>query len=190
VAGLGPCGARSSGEAELLGYGAIRGIDPKIDPASRLVNVRAEVANPEGRLTPGQFVEVRVELPRVSDVLSLPQTAVVTSLYGDYVFVVRPAKDEGGAANGGEQSETSSTSAVTPAEAQDGNQAAQKQLVVNQVFVKLGRRSGGRVEIVEGLSAGDQVVSAGQNRLTSGMPVVVATENDEAAGEGTQAGAQ
>src|SRR5690606_25664516 len=27
VAGLGPCGARSSGEAELLGYGAIRGID-------------------------------------------------------------------------------------------------------------------------------------------------------------------
>jgi len=179
----------SASDENLTFTGAIRGIDPKIDPASRLVNVRAEVANPEGRLTPGQFVEVRVELPAESDVLALPQTAVVTSLYGDYVFVVRPAQDQGGEATGA-QSETSSANAATPAQAQEADQPAEPQHVVNQVFVKLGRRSGGRVEIVEGLSAGDQVVSAGQNRLTNGMPVVIAPENGDAQGEGAQAGAQ
>ena len=73
--------------------GTIRGIDPKIDPASRLVTVRAEVANPEGKLTPGQFVQVRVELPEENNVLALPQTALTSSLYGDFIFVVhRPSR--------------------------------------------------------------------------------------------------
>lgn len=44
--------------------GVVTGIDPKIDPSSRLVSVRARIDNPEGRLSPGQFVQVRVELPR------------------------------------------------------------------------------------------------------------------------------
>ncbi|TIT83865.1 MAG: efflux transporter periplasmic adaptor subunit, partial [Mesorhizobium sp.] len=50
--------------------------------------------------------------------------------------------------------------AQKPAEA--GQQPA---LVLSQVFVKLGRRNNGMVEISEGLKAGDQVVTAGQNRL-------------------------
>ncbi|PZN59346.1 MAG: efflux transporter periplasmic adaptor subunit, partial [Proteobacteria bacterium] len=58
--------------------GKITGIDPKIDPASRLVSVRAEVANPEGKLTPGQFVQVRVELPEEKGVIALPQTALTS----------------------------------------------------------------------------------------------------------------
>ena len=47
------------------------------------------------------------------------------------------------------------------------------ELAANQVFVKVGRRNEGKVEIVEGLKAGDQVVTAGQNRLFNGMPVTV-----------------
>ncbi|RUY88405.1 efflux transporter periplasmic adaptor subunit, partial [Mesorhizobium sp. M7A.F.Ca.CA.003.01.2.1] len=46
-------------------------------------------------------------------------------------------------------------------------------LVLSQVFVKPGRRNQGMVEIVEGLKAGDEVVTAGQNRLFNGMSVVV-----------------
>ncbi|WP_163265084.1 efflux RND transporter periplasmic adaptor subunit [Chelativorans alearense] len=150
-----------SDEQNLSYTGAIRGIDPKIDPSSRLANVRAEVANPDGGLVPGQFAEVKVDLPKESDVLALPQTAVVTSLYGDYAYVVRPAED-----------------------GEDG--ADQSSLVVRQVFVKTGRRSGEMVEIVEGLSAGDQVVTAGQNRLSNGTPVTVADGN----GDGGDATAQ
>jgi membrane fusion protein (multidrug efflux system) len=46
-------------------------------------------------------------------------------------------------------------------------------LVARQVFVKLGRRAEGLVEIKSGLSAGDVVVTAGQNRLYSGVAVAI-----------------
>ncbi|MFE3838428.1 efflux RND transporter periplasmic adaptor subunit [Pseudogemmobacter sonorensis] len=46
-------------------------------------------------------------------------------------------------------------------------------LTVEQVFVTLGRRSGGRIEVVEGIEGGDRIVTSGQNRLTSGARVVI-----------------
>jgi membrane fusion protein, multidrug efflux system len=191
-------GTGSAGD-ELPFTGSIRGIDPKVDPTSRLVTVRAEVANPEGKLTPGQFVQVRVELPKEDDVIALPQTALTTSLYGDYVFLVRP-KTEGGAsgpaakpeetpasgeatASTGEKpaaDRAKSAEAEKPADpakpADSPNSAAEAekpQLQLAQAFVKVGRRYGGLVEIQQGVSAGDEVVTAGQNRLSNGMSVVV-----------------
>ncbi|UCI08742.1 efflux RND transporter periplasmic adaptor subunit [Mesorhizobium sp. B1-1-8] len=200
--------------------GSIRGIDPKIDPASRLVSIRGEVANPEGKLTPGQFVQIRVELPEENNVISVPQTAVTSSLYGDYVFVVVPPKPAGATAapaakpedqtsatdkpagdtakpqadatkpvadaaktgtdaakpgdttkpadNAAKPADKAGAEAAKPAEA-----AQQPALVISQVFVKLGRRNNGMVEITEGLKDGDQVVTAGQNRLFNGMSVAV-----------------
>jgi len=188
--------------ADLSFAGSIRGIDPKIDPASRLVSIRGEVANPEGKLTPGQFVQIRVELPRENNVISVPQTAVTTSLYGDYVFVVEPAKPAASAAAApakpDEQKAAVAADAAKPADASkpatdaakpadatakpadkaaDGakpaDAAQQPALVISQVFVKLGRRNNGMVEITQGLKDGDQVVTAGQNRLFNGMSVAV-----------------
>lgn len=123
--------------------GAITGIDPRVDPATRLVALRGSVAAPQGGLTPGQFVRISVALPAEEGVIALPQTALSTSLYGDYVYVVRPS---------------------------EGNA---EQLQVQQVFVQPGRRSGGVVEIVSGVAPGDQVVTAGQNRLSNGQPAIV-----------------
>ncbi len=176
--------------------GAIRGIDPKIDPSSRLVNIRAEVANPDGKLTPGQFVQVRVELPEEQNVLSLPQTALTTSLYGDYIFVVQPAKSAEAAPAQPAKAEEKPAAAATdkpadakpadamkpaadamkPAATDPAKSAAEGDkpaLVLSQVFVKPGRRNQGMVEIVDGLKAGDEVVTAGQNRLFNGMSVNV-----------------
>lgn len=123
--------------------GALTGIDPRVDPASRLVALRGSIDNPMGKLTPGQFVRIRVILPAESGVIALPQTTVSASLYGDYVYIVRPSE------------------------------ADAAQLELRQVFVKLGRRSGGVVEIVEGVSPGDQVVTAGQNRLSNGQSATI-----------------
>ncbi|TJV40823.1 MAG: efflux RND transporter periplasmic adaptor subunit [Mesorhizobium sp.] len=209
--------------------GAIRGIDPKIDPSSRLVNIRAEVANPDGKLTPGQFVQVRVELPEEQNVLILPQTALTTSLYGDYVFVVQPAKPAAPAkpeekpaaatdkaadakpadakpadamkpatdatkpaaeaakpaADAAKPADQPATDAAKPAA--EGDKPA---LVLSQVFVKPGRRNQGMVEIVEGLKAGDEVVTAGQNRLFNGMSVNVDNTIDPTKSANKQAGQQ
>jgi membrane fusion protein (multidrug efflux system) len=175
------------GDGELPFSGTIRGIDPKIDPTSRLVTVRAELANPEGKLTPGQFVQVRVELPEENNVLTVPQTALTSSLYGDFVFVVRPAKPAAAAAPDAgakpeEKPATDTAAEATAAKSEEKPAAApaqpraeeqKPQLVLAQVFVKPGRRNGGLVEILEGLAPGDEVVTAGQNRLSNGMSVAV-----------------
>lgn len=191
---LGLGGGGGSGDMPFAG--AIRGIDPKIDPSSRLVNIRAEVANPDGKLTPGQFVQVRVELPEEQNVLSLPQTALTTSLYGDYIFVVQPAKpaeaapaqvekpadakpadakpaDPKAADAAKPAADVAKPADAKPADAAKPAEAEKPALVLSQVFVKPGRRNQGMVEIVEGLKAGEEVVTAGQNRLFNGMSVNV-----------------
>ncbi|MFA6156934.1 efflux RND transporter periplasmic adaptor subunit [Mesorhizobium sp.] len=209
------------GGADMPFAGAIRGIDPKIDSSSRLVNVRAEVANPEGKLTPGQFVQVRVELPEEQNVLTLPQTALTTSLYGDYIFVVLPAKPaEAPAAQTAKPEEKPAAPAADkPADAKPADAmkpaadaakpatdaakpadnatdpakpagADQPALVLSQVFVKPGRRNQGMVEIVEGLKAGDEVVTAGQNRLFNGISVTVDNTIDPSKSANKQADQQ
>jgi membrane fusion protein (multidrug efflux system) len=124
--------------------GKVTAIEPKIDPGSRLVLVRAEVENPEGKLAPGQFLRVRVELPVEDGVMALPQTVLSSNLYGDSVYIVRTSGE--------------------------GDQQVQ---TVEQVFVKAGRRSLGLVEILDGVHPGDRVVTAGQNRLTGGARVAI-----------------
>jgi membrane fusion protein, multidrug efflux system len=135
------------GELEVSGH--IIGIDPKIDPNTRLVTVRAEVENPSDALNPGQFLQVRVELAPEDGVIALPQTAVSSNLYGDSVFIVR---------------------SEPAAEGED------EELTVEQVFVQVGRRSQALVEVVEGVDPGDRVVTAGQNRLSGGARVTI--DND------------
>lgn len=139
-------------------HGSIEGIDPKVDPASRLVSVRASIGDAHGRLTPGQFVQIKVLLPPRDGVIAVPQTALITSLYGDYVYVVKPAAAQ-------EQDAKAS---------QDGA----GKLEVRQVFVTAGSRSAGLVEIATGVSEGDQVVTAGQNRLFNGAPVTIGEDVD------------
>ncbi|MCV0393733.1 MAG: efflux RND transporter periplasmic adaptor subunit [Rhizobiaceae bacterium] len=158
-------------DAEFPFEGSIIGIEPKVDPVTRLVLVRARIDNPDGRLSPGQFVQVRVILPREEGVVALPQTAVVSSLYGDYVYVVRPAGESGpdeaaSAEDAGEGEPGGDASAST-------GEADAPSLVARQVFVKIGRRSGGLIEITEGVSAGDRVITAGQNRLNNNAPVTI-----------------
>ncbi|PSM17979.1 MULTISPECIES: efflux RND transporter periplasmic adaptor subunit [Nitratireductor] len=151
--------------------GKVTGIEPRVDPQTRLVALRAEITDAGGRLSPGQFVQVRVELPAEGDVLVVPQTALITSLYGDYLFVVAPAEDA--------------------AEASDGDGADDgPALIARQVFVKTGRRAGGVIEIVSGVSAGDEVVTAGQNRLTNNGPVAVDNSVEPAAARSGEAAAQ
>lgn len=146
--------------------GAVTGIDPRVDPATRLVALRGSVANADGKLTPGQFVRIRLDLPAEEGVIALPQTAVSASLYGDYVYIVRP-KEGAEAPKEGE----------APA------------LEVRQVFVQTGRRSGGLVEVVKGVAAGDQVVTAGQNRLSNGQPAAIDNSvNPAAEATGTAVG--
>jgi membrane fusion protein, multidrug efflux system len=159
--------------------GKITGIDPKIDPQTRLVSVRAEVGNPDSALRPGQFARVRVQLPAKENVIALPQTAVVTSLYGDYVYVVEEAEEQPAAA----ATATNDQGAQAPAAGSSGDEAgspAAPRLVAKQVFVEIGRRQGNQIEIATGLEPGQQVVTSGQNKLANNAPVTINNTVDPA----------
>lgn len=147
--------ALGSEDGELRYSGRIIGIEPRIDPATRLVSVRAEIENSEADLNPGQFVRVRVDLPEEDGIIALPQTAVIASLYGDFVYTVVSVEDDGDTAD----------AAADEEEAQP--------MQVRQVFVQTGRRNGNLIEVREGLSDGDVVVTAGQNRLSNGSAVTI-----------------
>jgi membrane fusion protein, multidrug efflux system len=132
-------------ETDLPFTGRIIGKDPRVDPKTRLVSVQALIeANKDGAILPGQFLHVEVVLPPQPNVVTLPQTAVITSLYGDYVYTVE-------------------------SEERDGQQVQ----AVKQVFVKAGRRRGGSVEVLSGVTPGQQVVASGQNKLQAGATVKV-----------------
>jgi len=145
--------------------GVITGIDPKVDPQTRLVAVQAELDNGDGRVLPGQFLHVRIEMPAQEGVIALPQTAVVSSLYGDYVYVVEAPKGD------------AEKSAQVAAKMSPNGQMPS---VVRQAYVTAGQRDNGMVAIEKGLSAGQKVVTAGQNKLQNGSLVLIDNTIDPA----------
>ncbi|MCL6414742.1 efflux RND transporter periplasmic adaptor subunit [Aestuariirhabdus sp. Z084] len=75
--------------------GQIQAIDSRIDTNTRNILVRAVVDNPEGLLTPGMFAAIRVLVGEAEPVITLPETAIAYSLYGDTVFLVETDADGG-----------------------------------------------------------------------------------------------
>ncbi len=120
--------------------------DARVSEASRMITVRGKLENPEGRLVPGMYSDVKVIVGEPAPVVTIPQSAVTYSLYGDSVFAVVKAKDA------------------------DPN-AKEPDLEAERRFVKLGLVRDGRVNVVEGIKPGDQIVIAGQNKIDQGSKV-------------------
>lgn len=69
--------------------GVVTAISSKVDVNTRTLSVRAKIPNPDKKLLPGIFADVEVLLPTKKNVLTLPQTAISFSLYGNSVYVVK-----------------------------------------------------------------------------------------------------
>jgi membrane fusion protein, multidrug efflux system len=63
-------------------------VDNAVERTSGTVRVRAVLANPEGKLYPGQFVRAKVEGVSLANAVSIPRKAVMSSAQGTAVFVV------------------------------------------------------------------------------------------------------
>ena len=125
--------------------GKITAINPKIETASRNIQVRATLPNADQKLLPGMFATVQLETGAAQRLITLPQTAVSYNPYGSLVYLV----DKGKGADG------------------------KPQLSARQVFVTTGATRGDQVAILKGVAEGDMVVTSGQIKLRNGVPVVV-----------------
>lgn len=125
--------------------GKISAIEPQVERDTRNIRVRAVVDNPEGKLLPGMFARIDIELPARDKVVTIPHAAVTHSPYGDAVFVVAEQTDDAG----------------------------QRVLRVTNTVVVTGATRGDQIAITSGLPAGATVVTAGQQKLRNGSIVVV-----------------
>ena len=125
--------------------GRITAMNSVVDEATRNVQIQATFRNPNGRLRPGMFLQVRASLGRDASVIGMPASAVNYAPYGNSVYVVKQMKGPNGAAYRG----------------------------VEQRFVRVGPRRGDQVSIVSGLEAGEEVVTSGGFKLRSGAAVLI-----------------
>lgn len=128
--------------------GEINAIDSKVDPTSHNVRVQALIANPGHLLRAGMFANVVVSAGKPIQVVTVGKASITYSLYGDSVYVITPDKDK-------------------------KDDKGQPELTVNEVFVKLGDERGPRVSVLDGIKAGDMVVTSGMQKLHTGSTVQI-----------------
>jgi len=125
--------------------GRITAVNSVVDSDTRNVQVQATFDNPDGKLRPGMFVEVRVVLGPPETYVALPASAISYAPYGDSVFIVGDMKGKDGKSYRG----------------------------VRQQFVKVGESRGDQVAVLDGVSPGDEVVTSGVFKLRTGAAVIV-----------------
>ncbi len=140
-----PVSVRVDAWPEQTFRGVIRAIEPQVDRNTRNIRVRAVIRNADGKLLPGMFARIDIELPVQGDVITVPHAVITHNPYGDSVFVVEEHTDDAG----------------------------KKALRVTNTAVVTGATRGDQITITSGLRVGTTVVTAGQQKLRNGSLVVV-----------------
>ncbi|AZL67174.1 MULTISPECIES: efflux RND transporter periplasmic adaptor subunit [Pseudomonas] len=135
---------------------SLSAINPKVEESTRNLLARATLANPDGKLLPGMFASLQLLLPNPQPQVVVPENAITFTLYGNSVYVISPKKTEEG----------------QPVPGADG----QPQLIAEQRTVQTGERRDGWVVVSKGLQAGDQVVTAGQLKLSPGAAIRISDD--------------
>jgi membrane fusion protein (multidrug efflux system) len=80
-------------ENDLTVYeGEVYAIEPRIDPSTRTLSLRAIANNEKGALLPGQFVKVELILETVNNAIMVPTEAVIPEQGGKKVFILENGK--------------------------------------------------------------------------------------------------
>ena len=126
--------------------GKITTVNPIVDLKTRNVQIEALLSNAELKLLPGMFGTVEVRTGEPQRFITLPKTAITFNPYGEIVYIAKETgKDKKGNAT----------------------------YTVMQTFVKTGETRGDQIAVLEGLQAGDWVVTSGQLKIKNGIPIVI-----------------
>lgn len=124
--------------------GKITTINPIVETDTRNVEVEATIDNPKGQLAPGMFTNVIVIAGKQASYLTVPQSAIAFNPYGEIVYIVK-----------------------------DNEQKGKQIKTVQQIFVKTGETRGDQIIVLDGLKAGDEIVTSGQIKLRNGSQIAV-----------------
>ena len=170
-------------DPDAVATGHVLRIAPVVDPTTGTARVTVAVDPGQQALRPGQFVKVRVEVDRREGVLTIPREALVWEDGEPVAWIVRDAapkekgEDEGGAQ---EQEQPKGLLASLfgggdDAEAADAPDKADTpdfpRREVHKAPLRIGYADPEHVEVEEGLSAGELVVTVGASNLREGAAV-------------------
>lgn len=114
--------------------GTIYAIEPKVEAATRTIQIRAVCDNRDREILPGAFASVKIVLSKTNDALLIPTQAIIPEMDTKKVFLIKNGK-------------------ATP------------------VTVKTGIRTESKIQILEGISLGDTVITTGLLQIKPGAPV-------------------
>jgi membrane fusion protein (multidrug efflux system) len=136
--------------------GTISAINPKLESSTRNMQVRATLANPDGKLLPGMFASLQVLLPNPQPQVVVPESAITYTLYGNSLYVVAQKKAEDGSV--------------------EKNDKGEPILIAERRFIETGERRDGLVIITKGVQDGEKVVTAGQIKLDNGAHIAISDD--------------
>jgi membrane fusion protein (multidrug efflux system) len=128
--------------------GEVEAFDARVAQDTRTLMVRGRLPNADHKLLPGMFANVGVLEGGPKELVTVPRTAVTYGLYGDSVWVVKESPPE--------PEKTASVGDVA---------VPGPKLTAQRRFVRVGQSQGDEVAILEGVKAGEQVVTSGQLKL-------------------------
>ncbi len=70
--------------------GALSFVDNTVDPVAGVIRVKAQFANADTKLWPGQYVNARLTVRTLKDALVVPQNAIISNTRGTFVYTVAP----------------------------------------------------------------------------------------------------
>lgn len=113
---------------------SVYAVEPKVDPNTRTISVRARYANSREELLPGRYVSVEVFVQSFPKALAIPSESLVPEIDGEKVYVVKKGK-------------------------------------AKAIKVFTGIRTESEIQILDGLSVGDTVVTTGILQMRDGVKV-------------------
>ena len=131
-------------------------VSPALDPGSTTVEVWMQAKNPGEKLKPGTTVQVSMVARSVPDAISVPSAALLTAADG-------------------------TTSVMVAGRCEKSKNATDQ--CAHQKTVKAGIREEDRVQIVEGLQAGDRIVATGAYGLPDNSKITSAEAKPEGKNE-------
>lgn len=78
----------SSASPNTVVTGSIQALESKITPGTQSLRVRGQIPNSQQQFLPGTFVNVTLYLGAPKNVIMIPQTSVLYSIDGNYVYTV------------------------------------------------------------------------------------------------------
>ena len=99
-----PVEAWDRADAIKLATGALQTVDNQIDTATGTIKLRATFENADESLFPNQFVNIRLRVRTLENATIIPAAAVQRAAFGEFVYVVKPARTRTPSASSGSRS--------------------------------------------------------------------------------------